>query len=677
MSSGGILPALGHAASGSLGAAIATAATYPLDLINTRLKVQRQLAARDGGGGGGAGDAYDGAADALRRILRDEGGPSALFVGLASDVAKSAADSFLFFLFYSWLRSHRLVAGGGSGGKKRKSLGAVEELLVGAVAGAAARALTMPVANAVARMQTAALAADRWNARKSVAGELRDMWGEKGVQGLWAGYSAALVLTLNPSITFCLDRVIRGVVAGRGKPRGGGGGGSGGGGRGGEFGGFATFLSAAVSKAAATALTYPFQIAKARLQVSNMMASPAVPRAPSPPTPPPPPFVPPVIIEPTPPPESENRRVRMDDAHTRPADLTEVNRGDAATHDDRDEIDSNHSHISHISHMTADDGLTGGGLGLGIRNNVFHTPMIGSPQDDVVEEVKEAVVSAAHTVGTGVKKMAHDNVFTMLLHISKSEGPGALYDGLAGELLRAFFSHGITMLSKDLLHKLVVRLYFSLIAARRTIDSGRRPRADPHARDQPLLASVDFHPHAPSPSSHIPLVSAAARGHGPPDYSGRYPTSHNDREPVGYGGERGGPAYNSRLGGLADHDSYNGPAGYRGGPSSYGGQSGYNGRGSYDARSGHGTRSGYDDRGGYGAGEPTGHRRRAPARHVPYREDARSQHSLQSAQKDGRGHFGFGRASPEPTPTRPVRKAVREATDYMLDSSHRMVKDRS
>ncbi|EJT81941.1 hypothetical protein GGTG_01915 [Gaeumannomyces tritici R3-111a-1] len=457
MSSGGILPALGHAASGSLGAAIATAATYPLDLINTRLKVQRQLAARDGGSA--AGDAYDGAVDALRRILRDEGGPSALFVGLASDVAKSAADSFLFFLFYSWLRSHRLLAGGGGarGKKKGKGLGPVEELLVGAVAGAAARALTMPVANAVARMQTAALAADRWNARKGVTGELRDMWGEKGFAGLWAGYSAALVLTLNPSITFCLDQVIRSVVAGGGKPRGGGGGGGGSGGEGGDFGGFVTFLSAAVSKAAATAITYPFQIAKARLQISNLMASPAVPRAPSPPTPPPP-FVPPVIIEPTPPPESESRR------------------------------------------------------------------------DDVVEEVKEAVVSAAQTVGTGVKKMAHDNIFTMLLHISKSEGPGALYDGLAGELLRAFFGHGITMLSKDLLHKLVVRLYFGLIAARRTIDDRRRPPADPHARDQTLLALVDPHPHTPSPSSHTRVGSVAVRGHGPPDYSGRHPTSQKDRE---------------------------------------------------------------------------------------------------------------------------------------------------
>ncbi|KAL8420173.1 hypothetical protein RB594_003088 [Gaeumannomyces avenae] len=677
MSSGGILPALGHAASGSLGAAIATAATYPLDLINTRLKVQRQLAARDGGSA--AGDAYDGAVDALRRILRDEGGPSALFVGLASDVAKSAADSFLFFLFYSWLRSHRLLAGGGGarGKKKRKGLGPVEELLVGAVAGAAARALTMPVANAVARMQTAALAADRWNARKGVTGELRDMWGEKGFAGLWAGYSAALVLTLNPSITFCLDQVIRSVVAGGGKPRGGGGGGGGGGsgGEGGDFGGFATFLSAAVSKAAATAITYPFQIAKARLQISNLMASPAVPRAPSPPTPPPP-FVPPVIIEPTPPPESESRRVRMDDIHARPADPADVSRGDgapAARHDDGDEMDSNHSHISHISHMTADDG----GLGLGIRNNVFHTPMIGSPQDDVVEEVKEAVVSAAQTVGTGVKKMAHDNIFTMLLHISKSEGPGALYDGLAGELLRAFFGHGITMLSKDLLHKLVVRLYFGLIAARRTIDGGRRPPADSYARGQTLLAPVDPHPHTPSPSSNTRIGSVAARGHGPPDYSGRYPTSQKDRESVSYRGERRDPAYNSRRGRPAEYDGYNGPVSHRGGPSSHGGQSGYNGRGSYGVRSGHGARSGHDNRNGYGAGESTGYRDRAPARYLPYRDNARSQHSLRPAQEESRVPFGLDREDTESTATREIRKAVREVADYMLDSSHRMIKDRS
>jgi len=93
-----LLPALGHAASGAAGTVVSTAVTYPLDLVNTRIKVQRQLRLE---GAIGPGDTYAGIADAFRAIYAREGGVCALFAGLGADVAKSAADSFLFFLFYT------------------------------------------------------------------------------------------------------------------------------------------------------------------------------------------------------------------------------------------------------------------------------------------------------------------------------------------------------------------------------------------------------------------------------------------------------------------------------------------------------------------------------------------------------------------------------------------------
>src|SRR5438034_9987385 len=40
------LPAFGHAVAGATGAAVSTLATYPLDLIITRLQIQRQLRRR-------------------------------------------------------------------------------------------------------------------------------------------------------------------------------------------------------------------------------------------------------------------------------------------------------------------------------------------------------------------------------------------------------------------------------------------------------------------------------------------------------------------------------------------------------------------------------------------------------------------------------------------------------
>ncbi len=93
-----LLPSIGHAASGAGGTVISTLATYPLDLVNTRLKVQRQLRVD---GSIRAEDAYDGVLDAFETIYAKEGGIQAFFAGLGADLGKSAADSFLFFLFYT------------------------------------------------------------------------------------------------------------------------------------------------------------------------------------------------------------------------------------------------------------------------------------------------------------------------------------------------------------------------------------------------------------------------------------------------------------------------------------------------------------------------------------------------------------------------------------------------
>lgn len=92
------LPAIGHAISGATGTAISTTATYPLDLVNTRLKVQRQLR-KDGTIS--PSEQYAGITDAVSRIYEREGGLKAFYAGLGSDIFKGVADSFLFFLFVS------------------------------------------------------------------------------------------------------------------------------------------------------------------------------------------------------------------------------------------------------------------------------------------------------------------------------------------------------------------------------------------------------------------------------------------------------------------------------------------------------------------------------------------------------------------------------------------------
>lgn len=226
-----------------------------------------------------------------------------------------------------------------------------EELGVGAAAGACARLFTTPISNVVTRKQTASLITDdgasgggssssRGPTAPSFGELLHVIRAEKGFTGLWAGYGATLVLTLNPSITFYLQHALKKALMDSGRE--------------GESGGM-VFLIAALSKVVATAITYPFNIAKVRAQVS-------------------------LPESPTPEPEKES---------------AESGRGPSA-----------------------------------VRR---------------------------------LRRLAQRSIFGALVRTGRTEGVKALYDGISGEMLKAFFNHGTTMLSKDIAHGFIVRLYFLIL----------------------------------------------------------------------------------------------------------------------------------------------------------------------------------------------------------------------
>lgn len=101
------------------------------------------------------------------------------------------------------MRTRRLQKNGGNA----TSLPVLDELSVGALAGACSKFFTTPISNIVTRKQTAAMVAARSgskDAAPSVADIAFTIREEKGLQGFWSGYSASLVLTLNPSLTFFL-----------------------------------------------------------------------------------------------------------------------------------------------------------------------------------------------------------------------------------------------------------------------------------------------------------------------------------------------------------------------------------------------------------------------------------------------------------------------------------------
>lgn len=253
------LPALGHAFAGSAASTLAKALVYPINICVTRLQVQRQLrnkgeaenAARD------ADKEYSSVLDAASKIYNTEGGLRAFYSGCAGDVSKTILDSFLFFLAYNSIRQFELKRQGG------KQLSVARDLGVGVVAGSVAKFFSTPIENVVVRQQTAALAAAREpdsnaSSSTSVQDIARRIYNERGIAGFWSGYSQAVVLTINPSITFAADNLLTALLPreSRDNPS-----------------AATRFLVSALSKVIATTLVYPAMLAKSRAQVSGGLGS--------------------------------------------------------------------------------------------------------------------------------------------------------------------------------------------------------------------------------------------------------------------------------------------------------------------------------------------------------------------------------------------------------------------
>jgi len=145
-----------------------------------------------------------------------------------------------------------------------KSLPVMKQIGVGVAAGAFAKFITTPIQQIVTRKQTAAMMAARDPTSslppdqvgrltiKDIALQIRS---ERGIQGFWAGYSASVILTLNPALTFLLHNLMKKTLLPKSRQD--------------KPGAVLTFLLAALSKAAASTVTYPFSLAKTRAQVSS------------------------------------------------------------------------------------------------------------------------------------------------------------------------------------------------------------------------------------------------------------------------------------------------------------------------------------------------------------------------------------------------------------------------
>lgn len=311
---------------------------------------------------------------------------AALYTGLTTESAKSVLDSFLFFLFYEFFKSRSLLGRysrsrrGGAGNGSGAAWGVFEELSAGILAGACSRAFTTPIANVVIRKQTGSmLEGDEADGRKLGVREIvNSILKEKGVTGLWAGYSATLVLTLNPGMTFFLQDFLKRRLVGSERWE--------------DPGAALTFLLAASSKAIASTITYPFQTAKARLQAGVPVGAELSPEA--------------------------------------------AEKETGGKPNNRDDTES-----------------------------------------QATERTIDKEIDTKLKATRAVQKLAQQSVFGTIAQIVRTEGVGSLYDGVHGELLKGFFSHGTTMLAKGVIHKLLFKLYLIVAALLQELKARRRQGA--------------------------------------------------------------------------------------------------------------------------------------------------------------------------------------------------------
>ena len=393
------LPALGHAVAGAVLAAVSNVATYPLNLIVARMQMQRLVSRWKVSGGDQVGsesrqiEEYASALDAARKIYATEGGISGLYTGVVQDTGKAVVDSFLFFLAYMFLRQRKLnPVAGISGFKKRAVHPLLDELAIGILAGAFARLFTTPLENIVTRKQTAAFDGNSGLqsplSHPSTAEITSQIWSERGILGFWSGYGASLILTLNPSITFFMNEVLKYVLLPRyrqqEKPL-----------------AVMAFLIAAVSKAISSAVTYPVLLARTRQQANG------------------------------------------------------------------------------VQFASRGEGEGGGEYGDDRATN---------KRPKRAAFVLPTVLMAIHAIAV-------------------TNGVGALYDGLTSDTLRGFFSHGIAVMTKDMVHSAIVQSYYVLLLIHKQHPKFKAllQRAGEHAKEfaeaaEPIANRDDAFRNATTPS---------------------------------------------------------------------------------------------------------------------------------------------------------------------------------
>ncbi|KAJ7592900.1 mitochondrial carrier domain-containing protein [Mycena floridula] len=248
------LTPLAAALAGALGGCFSTAVVYPLDVAKTRIqalpkgKHQESLSMLT----------------VLLQVFNKEG-IKGLYRGFGATMLNTFSMQYAYFFFYSFVRNsyinrltRKLPAGA-----KLGPLSTAAELLIGAIAGALAQIFTIPVSVIATRQQVGRVSGpkvgdvspEKDKTDESFLAVGREIIEEEGVTGLWLGIKPGLVLTVNPAITYGMFERLKNVVLLASKTT--------------KMTPGMTFLVGAFSKTLATVVTYPYIMAKVRIQARS------------------------------------------------------------------------------------------------------------------------------------------------------------------------------------------------------------------------------------------------------------------------------------------------------------------------------------------------------------------------------------------------------------------------
>ena len=185
--------------------------------------------------------------DAIAKVYKEDG-VTGLYAGMPAGLLGVASSNFAYFYWYSFLRGayQRYLLPT----TKRRNISTGWELLIGAAAAALGQMFTIPISVVITRQQTASA-----KTRRSLSKTWMDIVSNEGWTALWKGLKPSLVLVVNPSITYGVyERLKNATIHARGVN-----------GKG-QLSAFEVFILGAISKTLATIITYPYIMAKVRLQ---------------------------------------------------------------------------------------------------------------------------------------------------------------------------------------------------------------------------------------------------------------------------------------------------------------------------------------------------------------------------------------------------------------------------